>query len=193
MRWFVIDEYIRVHSITEPIVSIDWDSLVFENLETHFRKLSVTDEDIGDTIDKETPIPDHRTAPYWVGNLSAIRFLTALLEAHVKCKTPVFLSAKRNGDMAWWQRVREAGCYNTPIDLSMEIDGALFDHNATCELDDYESDSGGKKLFWLDGKPHFKRRSDGGLVKSVAIHCFWVWKEKTSDILHKATSGYSGE
>lgn len=192
MRWFIIEEYIRVHSITEPIMQIDWEVMVFENLESHFRKFPVMSHDLGDTADRNTPEPHNRTVPYWVTNLSSIRFFTSMLEAQAKCRTPLFTGHKCGGDMNWWEHARAEGGY-TPVNLGTENDGALFDLNIILDQDIYESTDGAKKVYWKDGKPFFKRKSDGGMVKAIAIHCFWMWKPKTSDILKKATSNYSGE
>ena len=190
MRWFIIEEYIRANAINEPIMQMDWEVMVFGNLEEHFRKLSVTAGDIGDAVDKNIPPPRNRTVPYWVSNLSAIRFYTAMLEAQAKSRTPLFTTHKVGSDMNWWEHARAQGGY-TPVDISTEIGDSIFDLNIILELDKYESTDGAKKVFWKEGKPYFKRRSDGGMVKAVALHCFWLWRAKTSDILKKATSGYS--
>lgn len=190
MRWFIIEEYIRVHSINEPIMQIDWEVMVFENLEAHFRKLSVTAGDIGDCANRVIAAPHNRTIPYWVNNMSAIRFFTSMLEAHVKCRTPLLIGHKCGGDMNWWEHIRTEGCY-TPVDVGREIADSIFDLNIILDLDVYESTDGAKRVFWKEGKPYFKRLSDGGMVRAVALHCFWMWRTKTSDILKKATSGYS--
>lgn len=191
MRWFIIEDYLRAHGLTDPIMQIDWEVLVFGDLEAHCRRCGAADADIGDTVSKN--LPDHnRTAPYWVNNLSAIHFFTAMMEAQVKCKTPLLTSHKCGGDMNWWEHARAEGGY-TPVDISRESGDAIFDLNILLDRDIYEDYFGAKRLFWVDGKPHFKRRSDGGLVKAVAVHCFWTWKDKTSDILKKATSSYSDE
>lgn len=189
-RWFVIEEYCRIHGISEPIIQIDWEVMVFGNLEEHFNKLSVKSGDIGDAVDNKVPAPHNRTAPYWIGNHSAIRFFTRMLEAQVQCRTPLFVQHKCGGDMNWWEHARQEGGY-TPVDVSQEVDNSIFDPNMMIGHETYEWENGGKKLFWKEGKPYFKRLSDGGLVKAVALHCFWTWKDKTSDILNKAISGYS--
>lgn len=189
MRWFVIEEYCLVHGITEPICQIDWEVMVFGNLEEHFNKCSVSIGDIGDTVDRNVEAPHNRTAPYYIRDHSAIRFFTRFLEAQVQCRTPLFIQHKCGGDMNWWEHVRAEGGY-TPVNLAGEVDNAVFDLNIILDQDLYEFDLG-KKVYWKDGKPYFKRLSDGGLVKAVALHCFWWWKVKTSDILNKAITGYS--
>lgn len=189
LRWFIIEEFVRAHSIQVPVFNIDWEVMVFGDIESHCRKLGVVNGDIGDTTDKA--LSDHnRTAPYWINNHSAVQFFTAMLEAHVKCRTPLLTGHKCGGDMNWWEHVRTAGGY-TPVDISLEIDDCLFDLNIMLEKNIYHSNAEAKLLFWKDGKPYFKRQSDDGLVRAIAVHCFWTWKEKTSDILLKATSGYS--
>lgn len=190
MRWFMIEEYIRVHSITEPISQIDWEVLVFGDLESHFHKCSVSGCDIGDTVDRQTPAPHNRTAPYYVKNHAAILFFTRMLEAHVAARTPLFVQHKCGGDMNWWEHVRLEGGF-TPVNLAGEVDDALFDLNILLDQDIYESHNCAKRVFWKEGQPYFKRQSDGGMVKAVALHCFWSWKDKTSDLMHKALSGYS--
>lgn len=192
LRWFIMEEYIRVHSITEPISQIDWEVMVFENLEEHFNKLSVKSGDIGDSVDRNTAAPRNRTAPAWVGNFSAIRFFTAMMETQAKCRTPLFTSHKNGSDMNWWEHARSQGGF-TPVNVATEVDGSLFDLNIMLDRDLYEEHDWNKRVFWKEGKPYFKRKSDGGMVKAVALHCFWTWRTKTSEILKKATSGYSGD
>jgi hypothetical protein len=193
MRCFIMDEYIKANSITEPVMQIDWEMMVFENLETHFRKLGATSDNIGDCAEKS--ISNHsRTAALWIGDLSAISFFVDLLEAHVKCRTPIWNFRKSEGnfkgDMSWWERVRTEGGY-TAVDISTEIEDSIFDHNLILETDIYHAEEGYKKLFWKDGKPYFKRRADAGMVKAVAVHCFCMWRTKTSEIMAKAIAGYS--
>jgi hypothetical protein len=189
MRWFIIEEYAKEHSITAPIIQIDWEVMVFQSLEKHFNRLSVSAGDIGDAVNKE--LADHnRTNPYWVGNLSTIRFFTLMLEAQVECKTPLFVSHKCGGDMNWWEHARSQGGY-TSVDISRETGDAIFDLNILLEKGVYFDHEGAKKVFWKNGKPYFKRRTDEGFVRAVALHCFWTWRDKTTDILQKATSGYS--
>jgi len=192
MRCFIMDEYIRSNSITEPVMQIDWEMMVFDNLDTHFRKLGATSNNIGDCVSKSTPV--HRTAAIWIGDLSAISFFVELLESHLKCRTPLWntrkLEGNFKGDMNWWERTRTEGGYPA-VDISLEMEDSMFDHNMMVDTDIYHSDDGYKKLFWKGGKPYFKRRSDEGMVRAVALHCFWMWRTKTSDILAKAIAGYS--
>ena len=190
MRWFMMEQYVMDHCITEPFAQIDWEVMIFDNLEAHFHKCSVSGGDLGDTVDRNTPAPHNRTAPYYIKDHSSVQFFTRMLEAHARCRTPLFVQHKCGGDMNWWEHVRAEGGY-TPVNLAGEVDNSIFDLNVMLEQDIYDSENLAKKVFWKEGKPYFKRLSDGGMVKVVALHCFWTWKTKTSALLQKAISGYS--
>lgn len=183
-RWFVMEEFIFSHNITAPVIAIDWDCLVFDELWPYFRSCGIENVDYGACFDWER-IRNYMQACV-VRTLPAIRMFTGLVSAALDSWPPALIN-ERGGfaggaDMLWWNNTRVVGGYKA-APINVWCDGRLFDSNIILDGDSYEHDRCfGKKVTMKDGKPHFIRK-DGQLVKAVAVHCFMEWKKRTAELL----------
>jgi hypothetical protein len=178
-RWFVIHEYIKATRLAGPIFNCDWDMLVFQNLDEHFRKLNGPRFDYGHFIDYDN-VETGRTAPGPVYNHASIAFFCEVMTS--LCKYRPRYQCIHSGDMWWWNAICEMGRYQG-FDAGIETDGAVFDSNIHRGEGRYEFQGGAKQILFRNKSPYFIRKHDDCPVKAVGIHCFMSWKKRTGELM----------
>lgn len=184
-RWFIMGEYVRRHNIAEPIFNCDWDMMIFQPLEPFLKSIGAFDADFGICVAKDVNIGS-KSAPYFVTNLDAIHYFCAIYSAQLHW-WPEAMNKHCYSDMAWWSAIDPISHYRY-CDLSVEKDGQWFDMNIIIDGDRFEKlPNNCKRIEWKDGRPCFVKLVTGELIKAVVIHCFMGMKERTGDLLSKAT------
>jgi hypothetical protein len=174
LRWAVMRDYVRAHNITDPVCALDWDWPAYQPVFEHFERMGATDYELGWCVDKDNP-GNGSTAPYLIVNLDLLDDFLRLAENVAGCR-------KDYNDMLLWAWIGET---RRVCDISVEHEGAMFDHNLSLNRDTHVHDGKFKRIVWKDGKPHFVRLSDGGLVKAVSIH-YWTCKDRISADVQRA-------
>lgn len=183
-RWFIVYEYVIRNHVASPIMSLDWDILVFEDLWLYFSSLGIAGFDFGSVFSRDRT-KDY-SVPTVIVNLSVLEAYATLISLVFKLWPKILMTPSGKfaggGDMIWWNRLATLFGYDV-LTISNEFNGKLFDANIVLDTDLYEHDGCiGKKVVIENGKPHFVRK-DGTLVKAVAVHCFMEWKKKTGELI----------
>lgn len=176
IKWFILLWYCKKYNVEFPVYAPDWDTLVMHNVDGLLS--SIKDYDIMHVFEPE----QHVTSAAVV-----IRSLDILEEycSFVDNWGDEPFEYEDYSDMSAWRvliRTRPLKIVN----LGEERDGGVFDSNIFLGKDVYEHDGVGKKVFFIDGKPHFKRLSDGKLLKAYCLHCWGVYKNRTGELMSKA-------
>jgi hypothetical protein len=183
-RWFVIHEFITHYGYHRPVISIDWDALIFQELWPHFVSCGITDCDYAASYDRNRS--RSFTAPIVINNLKVLDMFVRVMTGVFHLWPPALLNPEGAfagaGDMLWWNKVAVLCGYKIGT-VSNEVNSRMFDPNIILDEDLYEHDGcQGKRIVTQDGQPHFVRK-DGTLVKAVAIHCFMSWKNRTGELI----------
>jgi len=183
-RYFVMEEYIAKHGVSEPVFNCDWDILVFSDLPEHFKSVGGLDTDLCSCLMRHS---GKLQAPMLISNLESIKFYTDMMRGYLKAgySDNIFFC-----DITQWIEARKNGPFTDSASCSTLDRDTYFDFNIGMEGDVFHMKDGGKFIIWKNGVPYFKRKDDG-LVRAVSIHCFCGWRTKTSELLAKAMSGYS--
>lgn len=176
-RYFVMQDYVTTHKVSEPIFNCDWDLLILGNLPEYFHKVGGLQTDLCSAVVR---CNGYYQEPMLINRLDALQAFVDQLW-HLLKVTP-------NGeiwfcDMTLWTVLRNAKAFTDSFTCSQLGFDCYFDYNMSLDNDIFEHENGSKKMYWMDGKPHFKVLTDGSLVRAIALHTFIGWRNRTQEIM----------
>jgi hypothetical protein len=170
VRWFAIRDLMKRSGLDYPVFTPDWDLMIFQNVAEACKPFSMWECLLGGSA-------------YYIRHAGV---LDEFCEAAMRALR--FREHAHPTDMTIWQRLG----INKYL-IRRPEHGALFDINIHlkqgCQLDagaDKFNGRSPKKIYWIDGRPHFMDLASAELVKANCIHCWGSFKEKTGELAGKA-------
>jgi hypothetical protein len=171
LRWLIAAEFAEESEIEWPMLVLDWDVMVFQPIKEAWAPFKQFDIGCGCHGD------GNWTAPYGVSKCALLSFSTWLMDE------PILPWMQ---DMYLWQKFyNEQGGVITRADIATIVNGATWDTNIGLGLDRFKTNEDGKRIVWVDGRPHFEAIG-GNLVKANCVHCWGTYKTKTSQLAERA-------
>lgn len=180
-RWFVVREMITTKRITLPVYVFDWDTLIFANLaEAHepFEKY-----DYAVSVEDPTADVPARTAPSYVNRLEPLNAFCTAVESLLRSNACSLKSGVLD-DMLVWGILSELFLWNVG-DTARVHNRSVFDHHLMAQLDVYIPGDIGKRIEWVQGRPHFIRR-EGIAVRANTLHCWGPFKGAESWLIKRS-------
>lgn len=177
IRWFIIDSYCRRHGIRGPIVSLDWDILVFGDLQQHFTDTRCLETDLASAFIRcncayqgPTVIRDVEIVRMFVEHMAAQPTMVGTNQ--------IFMS-----DMDAWHVVRRLFRLTDCLTISHTGFSTYWDSNSTLDGDLFEMDERGKKIYWEADGPHYNLTYYKKRPRVVAMHTFVPWRFHTQELM----------
>lgn len=179
-RWIVLLDFMqRNPHVTWPVFCLDWDVLVFQDLNHAYAPFLNCDFSITAPIEPGSTL--QRSAAYAVNHSEPLEVLCHMVDDWIASDQPLdWLN-----DMSAWSRVADSANWWSVGNLLEVKNGSVFDANLT-DPQGMAWGDGGKKIVWANGRPHFISLQTGRLIKANALHCWGPYKNKTHDFVCKA-------
>jgi hypothetical protein len=181
-RYFIMEEYIGKHGISEPVFNCDWDILVFSNLPEHFKAVGGLETDLCSCLIRSNKIAQ---APMLISNLAAIKSYTELMRGYLahNNNNQIFFC-----DITQWTAVRKKGGFSDSFSCATLRRDTYFDPSTGMDNDVFDFIGSSKRIAWKDGLPHFIEKDTNNIVRAIAIHTFMGWRNRTQEIMKNLTT-----
>lgn len=179
-RWCVLLEAATKLGMSWPIWCLDWDVLVFSDLNQATKPF----------LGFDYCVSQYRTsssAPYLINRPEPLVEFCQQLRLIIATGTQETLHHLQ--DMAAWGMFAgtETGKGFKAGNLNQIINDSTFDHNVHCDGTDFVADGQVKKIEWRNGHPYFFAASAPTQpVLAHTVHCWGTFKTRTGELVKRA-------